>query len=199
VNPCRRARCPTVAHDSLRSAASVFAHNGKSCSTRVKKYKDSKDTKKKKKKNSEKSDDNEKGNRRLLTSEMAALDDVSRGASAGNVWVEQVAARGSGDFNVGAGTSRRSLLDDDGGEETISVEAEFGPKRDRADLGRSDVVHAATVANLRRFGWLGSFEPLRTACPLIGRRIAEEAVSEFAHAAWACDGLGYAWECLTVG
>jgi hypothetical protein len=52
------------------------------------------------------------------------------------------------------------------------------------------------IANLEETGWLGSFVPMHTTCPLLGRRVAAEAVSEFAAVAWRCDGLGYSWECL---
>ena len=52
-------------------------------------------------------------------------------------------------------------------------------------------------ANLRQSGdWLGHFEPMQLGCPLFGRKVARQTVSEFAAVAWQCDGLGFACECL---
>ena len=60
-------------------------------------------------------------------------------------------------------------------------------------------LQAAMASNLKNSKWLGDFEPLSMSCPLLGRRVPVEAVSEWAAAAWDCDGLGFAWDCLQPG
>ena len=67
----------------------------------------------------------------------------------------------------------------------------------QTNLLRAQRVHNAEVRNLKRTRWLGAFtEPLFHTCPLVARKVPRESVSEFAAAAWRCDGLGFAWECL---
>jgi len=63
--------------------------------------------------------------------------------------------------------------------------------------GRLQGIKEAMRGNLQRQKWLGGFEPLSMGCPLLGRRVSAEAVSEWAAVAWDCDGLGFAWSCLT--
>lgn len=58
------------------------------------------------------------------------------------------------------------------------------------------LIQAAMTGNMRRSKWLKGFEPLSMSCPLLGRRIRMDAVSEWANAAWDCDGLGFSWKCL---
>lgn len=58
------------------------------------------------------------------------------------------------------------------------------------------IIQAAMTGNLKNSKWLNSFEPLSMACPLLGRRVPADAVSEWAAAAWDCDGLGFSWKCL---
>lgn len=57
-------------------------------------------------------------------------------------------------------------------------------------------LEAAMRKNLARDKWLGRFKPLNMGCPLLGRRVSVDAVSEWASKAWDCDGLGYAWKCI---
>jgi hypothetical protein len=57
-------------------------------------------------------------------------------------------------------------------------------------------LHHAMLRNLARGRWLGEYEPLAMSCPLIARRVPPSAVSEWAAAAWDCDGLGFSWSCL---
>jgi hypothetical protein len=59
-------------------------------------------------------------------------------------------------------------------------------------------IQAAMLHNLKQSMWLNAFEPLSMSCPLLGRRIPVEAVSEWAAAAFDCDGLGFSWSCLQV-
>lgn len=86
-------------------------------------------------------------------------------------------------------------------QQTVRREAaqripEFGPARDKLYLERATEIRGAMEENLRRTGWLGEFVPMQMHCPLMGRRVSWQAVSEFAALAWRCDGLGFAWECL---
>ena len=69
----------------------------------------------------------------------------------------------------------------------------------REHVARAHEIHDATVANLRRTGWLGEFEPMLHTCPLTARKVSAEAVSDFASVAWRCDGLGFAFKCLRDG
>lgn len=61
------------------------------------------------------------------------------------------------------------------------------------------IVQAAMASNLKHSKWLADFEPLSMSCPLLGRRVPAEAVSEWAADAWDCDGLGFSWACLQPG
>lgn len=86
-------------------------------------------------------------------------------------------------------------------QQTVRREAaqripEFGPARDKLYLERATEIRGAMEENLRRTGWLGEYVPMLMHCPLMGRRVSWQAVSEFAALAWRCDGLGFAWECL---
>ena len=62
--------------------------------------------------------------------------------------------------------------------------------------GKLAMIQAAMTSNLRQSKWLKGFEPLSMSCPLLGRRVHPDAVSEWAAAAWDCDGLGFSWKCL---
>lgn len=73
---------------------------------------------------------------------------------------------------------------------------EFGPARDKLYVERATEIREAMAENLRRSGWLGEYVPMQMHCPLLGRRVSWQAVSEFAALAWRCDGLGFAWDCL---
>ena len=46
--------------------------------------------------------------------------------------------------------------------------------------------------------WLGGYQPMRMSCPLFGRKVPKQTVSLFAAEAWRCDGLGFAYDCLTA-
>lgn len=50
--------------------------------------------------------------------------------------------------------------------------------------------------NLAREKWLAQYKPLSMGCPMLGRRVSIDAVSEWAAHAWDCDGLGFAWKCI---
>ena len=76
---------------------------------------------------------------------------------------------------------------------------EVGWDRDPQDDRWADALRDEMRANLRAQGWLGEFEPMQTNCPLFARKVSREAVPQFAAAAWRCDGLGFAWECLAQG
>jgi hypothetical protein len=73
---------------------------------------------------------------------------------------------------------------------------EMGQAREEEFLKRAHGIHGAQIANLRKTGWLGGFEPMLLTCPLVGRKVAPETVAEYAAIAWHCGGLGFAWECL---
>lgn len=106
---------------------------------------------------------------------------------------------------------RRALLSADG-DESGSLQAgdaaeahvralqhmqpEFGTERDRLLNTRAHAIRSAQMANLSKGAWLGAFEPMLSTCPLTARKVAREAVSEFASVVWRCDGLGFAWDCL---
>jgi hypothetical protein len=64
-------------------------------------------------------------------------------------------------------------------------------------IERAHVIHNAQMKNLRKTGWLGGFEPMLPTCPLLARKVAPEAMSYYAAIAWRCDGLGFAWECVS--
>lgn len=76
--------------------------------------------------------------------------------------------------------------------------AEVGDERVAQDALWAEGIYAKMKANLAAQGWLGGFEPLCMHCPLLARKVSREAVPQFADAAWRCDGLGFAWECLGV-
>lgn len=44
--------------------------------------------------------------------------------------------------------------------------------------------------------WLGTYRPMSPQCPLVGRKVDRDAVSDLLERAWRCDGLGYAWSCV---
>lgn len=86
-----------------------------------------------------------------------------------------------------------------GGTRKLTAMPEFGPERDRSHWDKSQTIRDAMRTNLREYEWLGGFEPMQMHCPLLGRRIEWQSVSEFASLAWRCDGLGFSWECLHAG
>ena len=77
-----------------------------------------------------------------------------------------------------------------------TIPMEYGPEHQRKMFSRAINVMRVQRANLHSTGWMGSFEPMMPSCPLTARKVAPEAVSDFAALAWRCDGLGFAWECL---
>lgn len=74
--------------------------------------------------------------------------------------------------------------------------AEVGEERDAQDAAWAEGIHREMSGNLRAQGWLGQYEPMHMHCPLLARKVSADAVSQFAEAAWRCDGLGFAWQCL---
>jgi hypothetical protein len=66
----------------------------------------------------------------------------------------------------------------------------------RRSLHKNNRIEEVMQKNLAQGKWLGKFKPLNMACPLLGRRVSVDAVSEWASKAWDCDGLGYAWKCI---
>ena len=89
-----------------------------------------------------------------------------------------------------------SLDDAQQGRALQQLQPEFGTERDRHLFSRAQNIKQVQSVNLRTTGWLGDFEPMMANCPLTARKVAPEAISEFASIAWRCDGLGFAWECL---
>lgn len=75
---------------------------------------------------------------------------------------------------------------------------EFSAQREQMHVSRGAEIQRAMSANLRAAGWLGGFEPMAMNCPLLGRRVAAEAVSDFAEHVWRCDGFGFNSSCLLV-
>lgn len=73
---------------------------------------------------------------------------------------------------------------------------EIGPQREKMHAWRAGEIQKSMAANLRDTGWLGEYVPMRMNCPLLGRRVSADAVSDFAAQAWRCDGLGFGAECL---
>ena len=73
---------------------------------------------------------------------------------------------------------------------------EMGRQRETIHLRRALDIQRAMAGNLRAAGWLGGYEPMRMNCPLLGRRVSADAVSDFAAQAWRCDGLGFDPTCL---
>lgn len=73
---------------------------------------------------------------------------------------------------------------------------EIGPQREQLHAWRAGEIQRDMAANLRATGWLGDFEPMQMNCPLLGRRISADAVSDFAAQAWQCGGLGFDASCL---
>lgn len=73
---------------------------------------------------------------------------------------------------------------------------EIGPQREKMHAWRAGEIQKSMAANLRETGWLGEYVPMRMNCPLLGRRVSAEAVSDFAAQVWTCDGLGFGAECL---
>jgi hypothetical protein len=74
---------------------------------------------------------------------------------------------------------------------------ERGIDRERIHLRTGVDIRNTMLRNLRGNPWLEDFVPMPMHCPLLGRRVSWQAVSEYAGLAWSCDGLGFAWECLT--
>eukprot|EP00892_Ulva_mutabilis_P004681 jgi/Ulvmu1/2585/UM014_0036.1 len=73
---------------------------------------------------------------------------------------------------------------------------EIGQSRENLHAWRGVEMQRHMQANLRASGWLGAYEPMRMNCPLFGRRVSGQAVSDFAAQAWRCDGLGFGASCL---
>jgi hypothetical protein len=64
-------------------------------------------------------------------------------------------------------------------------------------LSDSQLKQDILARNLKNLGWLGSFRPMPNSCPLMGRKVHADLVPELLAVAWRCDGLGYAWECVS--
>lgn len=79
------------------------------------------------------------------------------------------------------------------------VVEERGVKRERFHLKAGVDIRTTMVDQLRKHAWLEDFIPMPIHCPLLGRRVAWQAVSDYAALAWSCEGLGFAWECLDAG
>lgn len=73
---------------------------------------------------------------------------------------------------------------------------ERGTERERIHLRTGVDIRSAMVDNLEQNPWLEGFKPMPMHCPLLGRRVAWQAVADYATLAWSCDGLGFAWECI---
>lgn len=69
-------------------------------------------------------------------------------------------------------------------------------RENRNAANKMKAIEQFMTQNLQREKWLGQYKPLNMGCPLLGRRISVDAVSEWASKAWDCDGLGYAWKCV---
>lgn len=76
------------------------------------------------------------------------------------------------------------------------IPPEYGFEREKQIFGRAVKISKVQRANLKATRWMGAFEPMLPSCPITARKIAPEAVSEFASLAWRCDGLGFSWDCL---
>ena len=101
----------------------------------------------------------------------------------------QAAEAAERDSIAGGANAGRTLLQN-------NIPPEYGFEREKQIFARAVKVAAAQRANLKATRWLGAFEPMMPSCPLTARKIAPEAVSEFASLAWRCDGLGFSWDCL---
>lgn len=99
----------------------------------------------------------------------------------------------SGVINSSVATGESS---DSSIERSLSAIPEFGPERDRSHWDKAQALRNSMRSNLKESGWLGGFEPMQMHCPLLGRRVEWQAISEFAALAWRCDGLGFSWDCL---
>lgn len=73
---------------------------------------------------------------------------------------------------------------------------ERGVERERIHLRAGVDIRTSMMKNLKAQKWLRDFKPMPMHCPLLGRRVSWQAVSDYATLAWSCDGLGFAWECL---
>lgn len=71
-----------------------------------------------------------------------------------------------------------------------------GAQLDAPDARWAEPIFNEMHTNLRAQNWLGEFVPMRVTCPIMGRKISPEAIPLFAEAAWDCNGLGFAWECI---
>ena len=102
---------------------------------------------------------------------------------------------------IGAGSLAEGLGDPvaTGAQHKLAEIPEPGHEHDRAHWEMAQELRGEMRNNLDNTGWLEGFEPMQMHCPLLGRRIEWNAVSEFAALAWRCDGLGFAWECLHAG
>jgi hypothetical protein len=113
----------------------------------------------------------------------------------------------AGNFEIGEAGSLRNLQSDlmftessdNTGMRKLTAVPEFGPERDRSHWDKAQFLRDSMRKNLRETGWLAGFDPMQMHCPLLGRRVEWQAVSEFAALAWRCDGLGFSWECLHAG
>lgn len=76
------------------------------------------------------------------------------------------------------------------------VVEERGVERERIHLRTGVDIRTSMMKNLAAHPWLSDFKPMPMHCPLLGRRVSWQAVSDYATLAWSCDGLGFAWECL---
>lgn len=109
--------------------------------------------------------------------------------------------RSASDINSLPWEQDRSKTSDFDGDDVatgrkLAAVPEFGTERDISRWDRAQELKSYMRTNLKESGWLGSFEPMQMHCPLLGRRVEWQSVSEFAALAWRCDGLGFAWECL---
>lgn len=99
-----------------------------------------------------------------------------------------------GDFYAPFPPHNLSSIDYEDPPEGARPVDQLSPKN--AEDERADAIRSAALRNLRRTRWLGDFEPMLMTCPLLARKVPPEAMSLYAAAAWRCDGLGFAWECL---
>ena len=102
---------------------------------------------------------------------------------------------------TGAGSLAEGLGDSvaTGTQRKLAGIPQSGPEHGRSQWEMAQELRGEMQNNLNETGWLNGFEPMQMHCPLLGRRIEWNAVSEFAVLAWRCDGLGFSWECLHSG
>lgn len=70
-------------------------------------------------------------------------------------------------------------------------------ENERATHRSTQRMQAILERNLQQTEWLHPFQPMSYQCPLIGRKVHHDLVPELLSQAWRCDGLGYAWECVS--